>query len=167
METTTSEIQQRLYDSCVQELKPMAVELRAAGWSDRRIQGTIRFHLKCKLKQYYEDKKSPSQLSAGDLKTLLTRDSKAEAIFYEKLRESGIVFQFQYKIGPYRADYLVGESLVVELDGPTHNSREAKEHDLKRDAYLVKRGFNVLRLNLDIVALNPQAAIEGIKELTA
>jgi very-short-patch-repair endonuclease len=159
-------MQQKLYDSCMEQLKPMAKELRAAGWSDRRLQGVIRFHLKAKLRQYYEDRKGLSQLTDIDLESLRNKDSKAEAVFYEILKGSDIKFQFQYKIGPYRADYLVGENLVVELDGPQHKRKENIEHDTRRDAYMVGKGYHILRLDLDLVAMDPQAAIQGIKELT-
>ena len=165
-EITTNEIQQKLYDSCVEQLKPMAQELRAAGWSDRRIQGVIRFHLKAKIRQYYEDQKTPTQYTSEDLKALVKQDSKAEGIFFGALKQAGIDFKFQYKIGPYRADYLIGDNLVVELDGPQHQRKASIEHDQKRDAYMVNKGYNILRLNLDIVAMDPKAAIEGIKELS-
>ena len=142
----------------------MVEELRSAGWSDRRIQGIIRFQIKARIKQYYEDKKIPVKLGDLDIESLRKRDSKAEMVFYEMMIAAGIKFRFQYKIGPYRADYLIGDNLVVELDGPQHRKQNSVDHDLKRDKYLISRGYNVLRLDLDMVILDPKAAVEGIEE---
>ena len=71
----------------------------------------------------------------------------AELLFWTRLRDrklGGYKFRRQYLIGPYIADFACTErKLVVELDGPFHEN--SVEYDRKRDAYLRKRGYAILR----------------------
>ena len=89
-------------------------------------------------------------------------DSKAEAIFYELLQNSGTKFSFQHNIGPYRVDYLVMGFLIIEIDGPQHD----KNHDDKRDKYLRKMGYKIIRIPTWVLVSCPDAAIQEIKEVT-
>jgi len=90
-----------------------------------------------------------------------SQDSKAEAVFYDMLCKNGIKFKYQYPIGQYRVDYLIGDWLIIELDGPQHE----KNRDEIRDKYLQKMGYGVLRVPLPTVALDPDAVIREIKAL--
>jgi very-short-patch-repair endonuclease len=71
----------------------------------------------------------------------------AEAIFWRFVRNrqlGGFKFRRQYPIGSYIADFVcVEEKLIVELDGALHEGRQA--YDAKRDAYLWRQGYRVLR----------------------
>ena len=62
-------------------------------------------------------------------------------------------FRRQASIGPYIADFAwLSGKLVIELDGDTHGSDEAVEHDRRRDAFLSREGFHVLRFgNRDVI----------------
>lgn len=56
-------------------------------------------------------------------------------------------FRRQVPIGPYFADFAShGARLVIELDGDTHGTAEARQHDAKRDAFLKEAGYKVLRV---------------------
>jgi very-short-patch-repair endonuclease len=86
------------------------------------------------------------------------------------LRDQGYHFRRQVPIGPYFADFALHYArLVVEADGSSHTDAD---YDARRDAYMRRRGFTVLRLsNADIVA-NPAgvfdtvaAALRGIPPL--
>ncbi|HEY2574332.1 MAG TPA: DUF559 domain-containing protein [Verrucomicrobiaceae bacterium] len=72
-----------------------------------------------------------------------------EKLFWKKLRDrrlGGYKFKRQVLIGPYIADFACLErKIIVELDGPLHASRVA--YDRKRDAYLAKCGFRILRFS--------------------
>ena len=87
-------------------------------------------------------------------------DSKIEIGLYNLLAEAGIPFEFQYSIGRYRADYLIGGHLIVELDGPQH---EAKRDDI-RDKYLSRLGYTTIRVPTWLLTLDPEAVVEEIKE---
>jgi very-short-patch-repair endonuclease len=49
--------------------------------------------------------------------------------------------------------------LIVELDGPPHETEERRAHDRRRDAFPRDQGFRVLRSGNDEVLGNPQGAI--------
>lgn len=168
METTTNEIKQRLLDESMDNLMVVAGEMRSGGASKSDIQRMVQNHIRLKVDNFYNKPKEMESVGGFIRKSLqelsgTKADSKAESIFYDLMTKSGIKFQFQYKIGPYRADYLVGDSLVVELDGPLHRNR--KEYDDQRDAYMVKKGYHIMRLPLELIAMDSRAVIEGIKEL--
>ena len=170
METTTSAIKQKLLEDQKGRLLEVAREMRASGASNDSIRRMVQNHITLKAKLFYQKKQELSGVSdcirdACREITGTKADSKAEMIFDEMLRASGVKFQFQYRIGPYRADYLVGDNLVVELDGPLHKRKASIDHDQKRDAYMIGKGYHIVRLDLNLVALDPKAAIEGIKEL--
>jgi very-short-patch-repair endonuclease len=79
----------------------------------------------------------------------------AETMLWRALRGSGfkgMKFRRQVPVGPYVADFLcITCRLIVELDGPPHETDEQRAHDLTRDAFLCAQGFNVLRLPNDLV----------------
>ena len=55
----------------------------------------------------------------------------------------GFKFRRQHPIGPYVVDFVcLEQKLVIELDGGQHAS---DPNDLRRDAFLQRNGFRVLR----------------------
>ncbi len=79
-------------------------------------------------------------------------------------QESGVKFRRQVPIGAYIADFACHHpKLVVELDGDTHGSSEAMQHDERRTAFLNAAGYRVLRFTNGDVATNQ----EGIWQLIA
>ena len=71
-----------------------------------------------------------------------------ETLFWARLRDrrlGGYKFRRQYLIGPYIVDFVCTErKLIIELDGPLHVDQV--EYDRRRDAYLRKQGYRVMRL---------------------
>jgi very-short-patch-repair endonuclease len=69
-----------------------------------------------------------------------------EKLYWARLRDrrlGGYKFRRQYLIGPYITDFVCTErKLVVELDGPLHDT----EYDRRRDAYLRRLGYRVIRI---------------------
>jgi len=149
----------------LEELKPFIEQLAREGLRGRDLTDKVRMALDLKIRHFY--KTSPWHHAGRVILTELKRrfdpqglpESKAEAILYQLLNQSGLNFKFQYKIGPYRVDYLLGKDLVLELDGPGHSNAR----DTKRDAYLQKMGYRVLRLPIWLLSLDPDKAIEEIK----
>lgn len=82
-------------------------------------------------------------------KRLRTVMSATEKKFWKDIRAlEGIEGRFrrQAAIGPYVVDFVHhGGKLAIELDGPHHESDEAKARDAKRDDWLKSQGFTVMR----------------------
>ena len=85
---------------------------------------------------------------------LRRRLTNAETILWSRLRGSvcGTRFRRQHPIGPYIADFAcINASIVIEIDGETHSTKAACEHDKRRDAYLRSRGWQIVRVwNRDV-----------------
>jgi len=78
----------------------------------------------------------------------------AEVIMWSRLRDTpfGMRFRRQHPIGPYIGDFACPMArLIVEVDGGTHSTAAELAYDQRRDAYLRRRGWRVLRVsNLDV-----------------
>lgn len=122
------------------------------------VQKYINAYIKNKQKSYYNTA-IPLQAIVESFKQG-GADSKAELIFYDLLTENKIPFKFQYKISPYRVDFLIQDWLVFEIDGPMHK----KDYDDRRDKYIRKMGYEVMRAPLSVLMISPQVFIEEIKE---
>ncbi len=96
-----------------------------------------------------------SRLTRIRAKELRGKRTKAEMLMWNLLREfnrNGTKFRWETPIGPYIADFAwLSARIVIEVDGDTHSSAHGREHDLNRDEFMRKQGFNVLRFsNADI-----------------
>lgn len=75
----------------------------------------------------------------------------------------GIVVRRQAPIGPYFADFVVQKhSLIIEIDGEHHFSDAGLANDAKRDRWLGKIGYRVLRINTGELAENFDGCVETI-----
>ena len=55
-------------------------------------------------------------------------------------------FRREHPLGIYTVDfYCAEEKLVIEVDGASHESEEAKQYDLARDKWMKEQGIRVLR----------------------
>jgi very-short-patch-repair endonuclease len=74
-------------------------------------------------------------------------ESFIESILRVRLRRAGIDCRPQVPVaGRYRLDLLVGNRLVIEVDGyDGHHERKHIESDRQREAVLVALGFRILR----------------------
>jgi very-short-patch-repair endonuclease len=94
---------------------------------------------------------------------LRREQTKAELELWMRLRgrQLGAKFRRQYRIGPYIADFCcVERRLVIELDGGQHS--EQIEADRKRSAFMMGRGFCVLRFWNDQVLCEMEGVLERI-----
>ena len=91
--------------------------------------------------------------------------TEAEAKLWSMLRGarlSGLKFKRQEQLGDYIVDFVCfGARLIVEADGGQH-SENAK--DPKRDAWLTKQGFRVLRFWNNEILGNPDEVARVILE---
>ena len=72
-----------------------------------------------------------------------------EAILWQALSGSklGVGFRRQVPVGRYIADFLASSvKLIVEVDGGYHTTPSGRRADARRDRYLAKLGYRVVRL---------------------
>lgn len=68
-------------------------------------------------------------------------------LWYDFLCTYPVRFSRQKVLGKYIADfYCAAANLVVELDGAGHTTREGKQYDEERTAFLEEYGLTVLRI---------------------
>jgi type I restriction enzyme R subunit len=97
---------------------------------------------------------------------LRRKKTPAEEVLWELLRERrflGLKFRRQHQFGDYITDFYCHEAkLVVETDGPVHNTTAAQKKDRRRDAYLKSLGLEVVRLPNELVLEQPETALERV-----
>ena len=104
--------------------------------------------------------------SRPHVKNLRKNMTEAEVILWSKLRlkeQHGVRFRRQHPVGPYIADFAcVAAKLIVEVDGATHSSDGEIAYDRKRDAYMIQRGWRVIRVSNNDVYKNLDNVCEMI-----
>ena len=92
-------------------------------------------------------------------RTLRSELTKAEREMWDLLRDlrpRGARFRRETPIGPYIADFAwLSARVIVEVDGDDHETDHGRAHDMRRDEFLRKQGFTVLRFDNDQVIGNP------------
>ena len=164
MATTTSQITTKLRREFVDKFIPVGEELRADGCTNYEILKIYDDYVKAETIKFYRAMHSPRHIRESIQKILAKgADSKIELIYCELLYESLIPYEFQYKIGKFRADFLIDEWLVFEIDGPQHD----KNKDAFRDKYMQNLGYEVFRVPAWLASVSHKAVIEEIQELVA
>ena len=153
----------KLRKEIVKEFVPIGQQLRDEGASDKEIVQAFYKHAEVKSRQYYSELKYNQTQLSPDLEAIKKSDSNSEIVFYNMLEKENFKFEFQYEIKPYRVDYLLYDILIVEVDGPHHNTLEQKQYDKRRDKYLIDMGYKVLRFPLFLVIMNIKGIIEQIR----
>ncbi len=98
---------------------------------------------------------------AAGLRSQLT---PTEAALWRAIRGKrlGAALRRQVPIGRYIADFLAPrERLVVEVDGAYHADR--RRADARRDEYMRRAGYRVLRLEAELVRTALPVALERIR----
>jgi very-short-patch-repair endonuclease len=73
-------------------------------------------------------------------------------------------FRRQTPIGPYFADFVcLARKIIVEADGRTHETADAKIKDAGRDAWFRRAGFRVLRFPDELIIGGLPIVIERIR----
>lgn len=89
-------------------------------------------------------------------------DSGVESIFLIRLGPWGLPIRQQVVLAGRRVDFLIGERLVVQVDGHAYHSSAAdRARDAAHDAELQLRGFHVLRFTYAQV-LHDWPAVERV-----
>ncbi|MGG1684880.1 endonuclease domain-containing protein [Pseudalkalibacillus sp. NRS-1564] len=76
-------------------------------------------------------------------------ESPIERRLYRALQHNGYRLETQVHCGPYRIDIVLSAfNIAIECDGkPFHSSVEQKAHDRKKNTYLRKNGWKVMRFS--------------------
>lgn len=78
-------------------------------------------------------------------------------------RTSGYHFRKQVPIGPYFADMACHHAkIIIEVDGDTHGTDAGIAHDARRDAFLERQGYTLLRFGNAEVLKNPDGVFQMI-----
>ena len=100
--------------------------------------------------------------------TLRNNSTSAEKYLWNSLKSKKLLgrkFRRQHSIGSYIVDfYCASENLIIELDGEVHNHPDQISYDRRRDAFLKKLGFKILRVNNELVFCN---VMEVLRLITA
>jgi very-short-patch-repair endonuclease len=81
------------------------------------------------------------------------------------LRGEGLAFRRQHPIGPYVADfYCSAARLVIEVDGGHHTEDAQLAHDERRDVYMQRLGYEVLRVPSGEIMRNADEVAQGVVE---
>ena len=161
MEIITNKITTKIKDAAKKSLNSLVVQLIKEGAKEYDVSRAVQNYTNLKIKEFYNKANEP-QLFKNIIKIDIKKDSKAELSVSRILESNGIDFKFQYPIGPYKADFLLGESIVLEIDGPHH--KEQQEYDSNRNKYMERMGYDVIRLPIRLFALAPDAVAEQLKE---
>ena len=95
-------------------------------------------------------------------------ESGTESLTMVGLRRRRLPFRQQVWIGRRRVDFLIGDRLIVEVDGADfHNIADRFESDRLRDRELVAQGYVVIRLTYWHVMLALEAALDDICRVVA
>ncbi len=93
--------------------------------------------------------------------------SKTEDHLYNSMRKllhgRKLNLRRQTKIGRFTVDFLIDQPrLVVEVEGPFHDTPQASKRDRERMNYLNNLGYRVLRLSPEQVNEDPDAAADYV-----
>lgn len=96
------------------------------------------------------------------------RPTRAEMMLWQHLRGKrirGFRFRRQQPIDRFIVDFYCRQAqLVVEIDGPSHQSTEAVEYDEQRTQFLNEIGLSVLRFSNEQVIYDTDAVLNMISE---
>jgi very-short-patch-repair endonuclease len=101
-------------------------------------------------------------------KELRKHGTSTEALLWKYLQKKQVLgkkFRRQASIGPYIVDFYCPECrVIVELDGAPHDEVLTAEYDSARTQYLEQYGMKVIRFENRLVADNPEAVLEAIRQ---
>ncbi len=121
-----------VWESAIRQRSVSTVELRRVRWRSQRAQTLAEL--------------------ADDLS-----DSGLESRFRTLMRTLGVTIRQQARVDGRRVDALIGQRLVVQLDGfAFHTGPQDRRRDLEADARLALRGFTVLRFDYQQILFRPE-----------
>ena len=105
----------------------------------------------------------------GRAKALRGSMSPPEVVLWVRLRcrhPGRPTIRRQHPIGPYIADfYCSAARLVIEVDGAIHAEEAQRAHDDRRDVYMRRLGYHVVRCTGADVMADPDSVAQGIFDM--
>src|SRR5437588_6672878 len=99
-------------------------------------------------------------------RSLRVNSTDTERIIWSALRGyrmNGASFRRQTPIGPYIVDFVChAAKVVIEINGGQHFQEEHRERDVRRDRFLTRKGYRILRFNNYEVMTNSDGVLETI-----
>jgi len=99
---------------------------------------------------------------------LRNNPTEAESLLWKTIQHSklnGRKFRRQHSVGYYILDfYCPEERLAIEIDGDSHDRKDAEEYDAGRTEFLESVGIRVSRFKNDEVLNNLKSVIEEIRK---
>lgn len=89
-------------------------------------------------------------------------DSGLETRFVDLMRGLGVTVRQQVWIDGHPVDGLIGDRLVVQIDGFAHHQAADRRRDLRADARLALLGYTVLRFDYVQILLHPDEVVATI-----
>lgn len=163
METLTLVTTKRITDDAIKTFSSVIEQMASEGCDTDQIVKAFQHHVEAKTQAFY---RMPDFVKLHKVINAIIEapaDSKAERILLRILADNGIKCVFHRKIGPYVADYLVNEKVIIELDGPDHHKISQGQNDESRDRYLKRMGYEVVRIPIWALSIDTEAIVEEIK----
>jgi very-short-patch-repair endonuclease len=93
-------------------------------------------------------------------------ESPIETILYNALKNKGYNIETQVRCGKYRIDMTLPlYKLAIECDGKEfHSNPEQKAHDRKKNAYLRRSGWSIMRIKGSQIHRNLPKVIQRIEK---
>ena len=171
METSGKQIIAKIRDEAINDVAQwfgIDLDEKISPKKASEVERYIKSHMKSKEMNFYYKSREFESLGAIILDFALDwmeAGSKAEKKMFYLLKDADIDFHFQYKIDRYRMDFFIEPDLIIELDGPYHQIPKQEQYDKIRDDRLVELGYQVIRIPLIWLILEPDKIIMSIKEL--
>lgn len=113
----------------------------------------------------YDSQRSAHRSLVLDIRACEMRfnPTRSEERLWREIRggQLGVAFRRQVPIGRYIVDFLGSQvSLIVEVDGGYHAGR--RQADERRDRWLARAGYRVLRVDADVVMNRLPVAVARI-----
>jgi very-short-patch-repair endonuclease len=131
----------------------VAIALAMAGWGGGALMSITRI--------------SPlTRCRARELRGAMTPPERSLWKHLRYLKQFGFHFRRQAPIGSYVADFAeLTHKLIIELDGESHSAPRAQARDARRDQFLAKSGFRMLRISNREIAANSAGVAEHILKM--
>ena len=123
--------------------------------------GMLAFQLMGSMRKIYNQ--SSQKLKRQNLRRQMPR---AEVILWNKLRRrqiAGVKFRRQYRVDRFVLDFYCPQlKLAIEIDGPTHQSAEARDYDQFRQRIIEGLDIQFLRFTNRDVYQNIDGVLDTI-----
>jgi very-short-patch-repair endonuclease len=117
------------------------------------------------MRSYNQKRQARSNLLVGRARSMLHSPTASEEALWQALRGGalGVAFKRQVPLGDrYIADFFAPSvRLVVEVDGGVH--RGSYGADWRRDEWMMRRGYRVVRVAAALVLQDARAALELVR----